>query len=90
MLAEIYAAGENPIPEVSAERLAGAIASESHVAVHYLPDERAVVADVPALLREGDVLITLGAGSIWQWGDAVMERVRLERGGRPAAIVEEA
>ncbi len=90
VLAEIYAAGENPIPEVSAERLAGAIASESHVAVHYLPDERAVVADVPALLREGDVLITLGAGSIWQWGDAVMERVRLERGGRPAAIVEEA
>jgi UDP-N-acetylmuramate--alanine ligase len=89
VLAEIYAAGELPIPEVSAERLAGSIGRESRVAVHYLPDERAMVEGVPALLKNGDVLITLGAGSIWQWGDAVMERVRIESGGRPAALVEE-
>ena len=37
--------------------------------------DRAVEA-VLAEAREGDLIITLGAGSVWQAGDRILERLR--------------
>ncbi|MBN1611744.1 MAG: UDP-N-acetylmuramate--L-alanine ligase [Polyangiaceae bacterium] len=64
LLADIYPAGERPIEGVSAERLAQAIAEHGHHNVRYVPDRSAIVAELAAQARPGDVVIALGAGNI--------------------------
>ncbi|MGB9409296.1 MAG: UDP-N-acetylmuramate--L-alanine ligase [Terracidiphilus sp.] len=71
----IYAASEEPIPGVTAERLAERIEGPQ---VQFAPDFLAAVAAIAAQAREGDLILTLGAGSVSQLGPqilAVLERV---------------
>ncbi|HEX2568408.1 MAG TPA: UDP-N-acetylmuramate--L-alanine ligase [Polyangia bacterium] len=71
VLTDIYAAGEEPIPGVTGETLAEAVRGHGHPEVRYV--RRAEVgAALGPLLRRGDLLITLGAGDIWQVGDEVL------------------
>lgn len=64
VVTEIYAAGESPIPGVTAEKLAEAISSAGHKNVVFTST---VQAGVEFLLREarpGDAIMAIGAGSI--------------------------
>jgi UDP-N-acetylmuramate--alanine ligase len=64
VLTDIYPAGEEPIEGITAETLADAIRSGSRRPVHLVPSLDAVVPAVVALVRPGDMVMTLGAGSI--------------------------
>ena len=65
----IYAASEEPIPGVTAERLAEQIQGP-HVA--YAPDFAAAVSAVTAPALPGDLIMTLGAGSVSQLGPQIL------------------
>jgi len=65
----IYAASEEPIPGVTAESLAAKIEGP---AVHYAPDFAAAVHLVAAEAREGDLILTLGAGSVSQLAPQIL------------------
>ena len=73
LLTEIYPASEAPIPGVSGESLAQGIRQVSKTKVAYYPDFAAMEAALPGVLRPGDLLLTLGAGSIWQVGVRYLE-----------------
>lgn len=88
VLAEIYAAGETPIPGLTAETLIGPIERESRLPVDFAPGEREAVPLLAASLEPGDVLITLGAGPVWQWGDAILAEVGRRPAGEPAPAEE--
>jgi UDP-N-acetylmuramate--alanine ligase len=75
LLTEIYPASEAPIPGVSGESLAQGIRQVSKTKVAYYPDFAAMEASLPDMLRPGDLLLTLGAGSIWQVGVHYLEAV---------------
>jgi UDP-N-acetylmuramate--alanine ligase len=78
-LTEIYAAGEEKIPGVSAQLLLEGIRAHGHRAVTLVP-EREEIADLLAhVVQPGDVVITMGAGDVWKVGEAFRER--LFRGG---------
>jgi UDP-N-acetylmuramate--alanine ligase len=64
VLTDIYAAGEEPIVGVTVERLADAIRSASGKPVHLAKRLDDVIPTVVHVARPGDVVITLGAGSI--------------------------
>jgi UDP-N-acetylmuramate--alanine ligase len=64
VLTDIYAAGEPPVAGVTVESLAGAIRESSGRPVHVVSRLDAVVPELLRLLRPGDVVLTLGAGSI--------------------------
>jgi UDP-N-acetylmuramate--alanine ligase len=64
MLTEIYPAGEAPIPGVSGRGLYEEVVRFGHKDVHFEPDPAAIPARLEALLRPGDIVIVLGAGSI--------------------------
>ena len=64
VLTDIYAAGEEPLPGVTIERLAESIRSGSGRPVHVVRTLADVVPAIVGLVRPGDVVITLGAGSI--------------------------
>ncbi|MBD3334189.1 MAG: UDP-N-acetylmuramate--L-alanine ligase [Candidatus Eisenbacteria bacterium] len=68
----VYAAGEKPLPGVTGRGLVEPIARASRTEAFYLEDEDAVRRHLPDRLRPGDLLITLGAGDVWRWGEAVM------------------
>jgi UDP-N-acetylmuramate--alanine ligase len=65
----IYAASEEPIPGVTAELLASRIEGPQ---VQYAPDFAAAVAAVASQAREGDLIMTLGAGSVSQLAPQIL------------------
>ena len=75
----IYAASEEPIPGVTAERLAAKIAGPQ---VEFAPDFAAAVAAVSAQAREGDLILTLGAGSVSQLAPQILAAL----GGVPSRL----
>jgi UDP-N-acetylmuramate--alanine ligase len=64
VLTDVYAAGEDPIPGVTLEAVADAVRRGSGRPVHAVPRVDDLVPAVMALVRAGDAVITLGAGSI--------------------------
>jgi len=65
----IYAASEEPIPGVTAELLAARIDASR---VEFAPDFPAAVAAVVAQAHEGDLILTLGAGSVNQLAPQIL------------------
>ncbi len=64
LLADIYPAGEKPIPGISSERLAQAIAEHGHHGVRYVAERADLAEQLAREARKGDVVIALGAGDI--------------------------
>jgi UDP-N-acetylmuramate--alanine ligase len=65
----IYAASEEPIPGVTAERLVQRIEGPQ---VQFAPDFASAVAAVAALANEGDLILTLGAGNVSQLAPKIL------------------
>ncbi len=74
LLTDVYAAGEEPLGTVSAESLAGAIAGQGHRQVRYAGDLKAAVDSLAEEVREGDIVLTLGAGNVWTAGEELLRR----------------
>ncbi len=72
IVTDIYAAGEDAISEVNSQRLVAKISAEGHPAAEYIPARSAVAAAIYAQLQPNDLVITLGAGDIWQSGDELL------------------
>ncbi len=70
---DIYAAGEEPIEGISADRLSREMRDHGHRGVRYVPRRGDLAAAMLPHLRAGDIVITLGAGDIWQTGDELLE-----------------
>ena len=64
VLTDIYAASEEPIPGVTIDALAAAVNQVRPTPVHVVPKLADMAARVADLARPGDLVITLGAGSI--------------------------
>src|SRR5881296_3262675 len=73
---DIYAAGEAPIPGVTAEDLAEGIRAHGHRDVTYLGGDRArVVTHLGEVTRPGDLVLTLGAGDVGLLGPELLKRL---------------
>ncbi len=70
---DIYAASEEPIPGVTAQALVKAIHHRDGIEYAASPDE--AIARTIARAKEGDVILTLGAGSVSHLAPAVVERL---------------
>ncbi|HYI95129.1 MAG TPA: UDP-N-acetylmuramate--L-alanine ligase [Bryobacteraceae bacterium] len=75
-LLDIYAASEKPIVGVTSQALAEKMASFGHRSVVYAGTVEAAVQAVAANAVEGDVVLTLGAGNVWQAGDRLLQILR--------------
>jgi UDP-N-acetylmuramate--alanine ligase len=83
VLTDIYSAGEPPIPGLSLEMLAGAIRAGSGRPVHVATSLEAVVPALLSIVRPGDVVITLGAGSIGSLPTPLLEALA-HKGAAPS------
>ncbi len=68
LLMDIYSAGEQPISGISGEGLAAAV---QHPNVVFTPTLEDVQAALLERARPGDVIVTMGAGNVWQVGKQI-------------------
>ncbi len=71
-ITEIYAAGEDKIAGIDGAALADAIRAHGQRDVRFAPDPSAIPGELAATLAPGDLVITLGAGSISALGPLLL------------------
>jgi len=67
IIADVYAAGEAPIPGISRDSLVDGLRARGHRSVVPLPGPEHLGEMVHAIAKPGDFVICLGAGTITQW-----------------------
>jgi UDP-N-acetylmuramate--alanine ligase len=75
---DIYAASEKSIEGISGEALANRIREQSGKPVRYA-NSFAEAVNAAAAAQEGDMVLTLGAGSVSQLGPMILEKLQAER-----------
>jgi len=72
IVTDVYAAGEEPRPGVDGAAVAAALRRNGHPSVEFVAKLRDVPRALRRVVREGDVLLTLGAGDVWTVGDRLV------------------
>lgn len=75
VLVDVFAAGEPPLPGVTAERLARAVRRLTDGPVHHVRTLAEVAPFVAGLTRPGDLVLTLGAGPIGGVGGSLLRAI---------------
>jgi UDP-N-acetylmuramate--alanine ligase len=87
IVANVYAAGEQPIPGVDRDALVDGLRARGHRSVVPLSAPEHLAEMVHAIARSGDFVVCLGAGSITDWAAALpgqLERLQARRTGSAA------
>ncbi|MDM8524194.1 UDP-N-acetylmuramate--L-alanine ligase [Desulfococcaceae bacterium HSG8] len=69
----IYPASEEKIEGVTGHALYEGIRAHGHKEVVYQEDFETALAYLKDVIKEGDILLTLGAGDVWKLGEFVLE-----------------
>jgi UDP-N-acetylmuramate--alanine ligase len=69
IVTDVYPAREEPIQGVTGELIANAAKEFGHKQVHYVPEKKDVPGYLMTITRPGDMVITMGAGDIWKFGE---------------------
>ena len=72
VLMDIYPAGEKPLPGVNAELLYRGI-KETGKDIEYIEDKDDIISYLDRHMKEGDTLLTLGAGDVWKMGEKLLQ-----------------
>ncbi len=73
VLTDVYAAGEQPIEGATAAHLVDEIRRHGQKDVTLIGNRELIPEHLAGIVREGDIVITLGAGNIWQQGEALVK-----------------
>jgi UDP-N-acetylmuramate--alanine ligase len=73
---DIYAASEKPIDGISGEALARSIREKGGRSAEYVGSFADAVSAVTAAAADGDMILTLGAGSVSQLGPMILEKLK--------------
>jgi len=87
---DIYAASEPPIEGISGEALARHIRDEGEREAHYAASFAEAAEEIVAGAQEGDMILTLGAGSVSQLGPMILEKLQAKQEtitGTPTSLV---
>lgn len=76
---DVYPAREEPVEGVSGELIAGITRKFGHKNVHYVEDKNDIPSTLMKLKKKGDIIITMGAGDIWKYGDKFVEMLKNEK-----------
>ena len=77
---DIYAASEPPIEGITGEVLAQRIREKTAKIGRYVSSVAEAVDAAAAVAEDGDMILTLGAGSVSQFGPMILEKLQEKRG----------
>jgi UDP-N-acetylmuramate--alanine ligase len=72
VLMDIYPAGEKPLPGINSELLFKGIKAAG-ADIEYIEDNDNILSYLQKELRDGDTLLTLGAGDVWKLGEEFLK-----------------
>ena len=75
VLTDIYGAREEPVDGVDGMLLVTLTRRSGHRDVHYVADKAELPTFLHDLVRAGDLVVTMGAGDVWQYGQALLEKL---------------
>ena len=73
VVTDIYPAREEPIQGVSGELIVNAAKQFGHKDVQYVSDKKQIPAFLKTIVKSGDIVITMGAGDIWKYGEEFLK-----------------
>jgi len=73
VVTDVYPAREEPIQGITGELIVNAAKQFGHKDVHYVSDKKQVPAFLKSIVRSGDIVITMGAGDIWKYGEEFLK-----------------
>lgn len=76
---DIYPAREEPIEGISGALVAEAARKMGHKNVIFVPNKEDVPATLLRITEPGDIIVTLGAGDIWKYGEKFVELYSSEK-----------
>lgn len=76
VITSIYPAREKPISGVTGGIIADWAADSGHNNVRYIPDKSEVINSVSENARPGDIIITLGAGDVWDISERIILKLK--------------
>jgi len=79
VVTDVYPAREEPIQGVTGELIANAAKSFGHKHVHYVPDKKGVPGFLLSIRQPGDIIITMGAGDIWRFGEEFIKQLKQKK-----------
>jgi UDP-N-acetylmuramate--alanine ligase len=77
IVTDIYAAREEPIQGVSGELIVNAAIQFGHKDAHYVSDKKQIPAFLQSIVKNGDIVITMGAGDIWKYGEEFLTQGKI-------------
>ncbi len=80
-IAEVFAAGEDPIEGASRDDLVAGLIAHGHRHARAIRDEDDLVRLVQEQGKPGDMVVCLGAGTISTWANTLPERLKAEGAG---------
>ena len=86
LLTDIYPAGEAPIAGATSPAIAAAVRLHGRGAVELVPALEALPARVAEIAMDGDVVLTLGAGSIGAVGDRIVAALQARAAAKAQAV----
>jgi UDP-N-acetylmuramate--alanine ligase len=75
ILTDIYPAGEDRREGVETKSLFEGIREYGHKDVTYIPNKKEITDHLLRILKPGDVVITMGAGDIWQVSEELVNQL---------------
>lgn len=76
VVTDVFPAREQPIEGVSGKLIADLARQYGHRDVHYVADKGALPAHLQSLTRAGDLVVTMGAGDVWRFGDTFLHALQ--------------
>jgi len=72
---DVYPAREEPLEGITGKLITDTAKSYGHKNVYFEPDKTKIPALLKKLSKQGDIIVTLGAGDIWKYGEKFVEEL---------------
>lgn len=73
---DIYPAREEPIEGVTGELISNTTKKFGHKDVFYIQDKNQLPDFLMKIKKDGDIIVTMGAGDIWKYGEKFIEKLK--------------
>jgi len=76
LVTDVYPSREKPIEGVTGKLISDTAKEYGHRDVHYLKDKTELPGKLKEIVKDGDIVITMGAGDIYKYGEQFVEMIQ--------------
>lgn len=76
VITDVYPSREKPIEGVNGKLIADTAKTYGHRGVHYIEDKTELPSRLTEIVKDGDIVITMGAGDIYKYGEQFVKLMK--------------